>query len=68
MREVIKEWGGVILSVIAFIALIGVVVTLKPTINSAFSETLEQFSNQMDEALDTQLDFDGATEAPTDAE
>jgi len=52
MKEFLQEWGNTILTAIAIMALIGIVVFLKPTMKSAFESTFTSFSNQMQSAVD----------------
>lgn len=64
MKEFLQEWGTTILTGIAVMALVAIIILLKPTMQSAFEGMFDKFSSQMDRVTDTEVTAP-TTEAPT---
>ena len=60
MKEFLQEWGTAIITAVAVVALIAVVVSLRPIIKSEFSSVLQDFKNQKNIAMEMETE----TETP----
>lgn len=52
MKEFLQEWGTTILTGVAVLALIAIIVLLKPTMQKAFNNVFDKFTTQIDSAVD----------------
>ena len=52
MKEFLQEWGTTILTGVAVLALIAIIILLKPTMQKAFNNVFDKFTAQIDSAVD----------------
>lgn len=64
MKEFLQEWGTAIITAVAVVALIAVVVSLRPIIKSEFSSVLQDFKNQKNIAMEMETETPNTNETP----